>query len=48
MIEPIKPIHWTAAKLVLKFLLDRRKQYADATDALHVEKRSEANNQEDT
>jgi hypothetical protein len=30
----------------VEFLLDSRKQYADATDALHVEKRSEANDQE--
>ena len=28
------------------FLLDSRKQDADAADALHVEKRSEANDQE--
>ena len=30
----------------VEFLLDSRKQYADAADALHVEKRSEANDQE--
>jgi hypothetical protein len=30
----------------VEFLLDRRKGYADAADALNVEKRSQANNQE--
>ena len=30
----------------VEFLLDSRKRYTDAADALHVEKRSEANNYE--
>ena len=30
----------------VEFFLDSRKQYADTADALHVEKRSEANDQE--
>ena len=41
MIDPIRPIHWTAARVVSN-------SFWIAADALNMEKRSKANNYEDT